>query len=138
MADSQEDPASEGGWFWRRWLRSNGPQTASALFGKRAATRTDLESEARSYVSKRMYYKGGWGEACLGFWHKTGPAIFGSRESFNFRAVLILGSWVLLLAGSAIVPVLGKRALQGASLPTKNVDAFWAIMTNLQPLDYLV
>jgi hypothetical protein len=141
-------PATEGnerrGWRARTaerlGIRPKPTAGSNALVGKRARTRQELESEARAYVKARMYGKGGWREAWRGFWNKTLPTIIGSGDSINVRSVLILSSWALLLAGSAVVPVLGKRAIQGTAgaLQSTPIDALVQIRRSLQPSDYLI
>lgn len=121
------------------FLGSRRKAKESLLAGKRARTLEELEVQAREYVRERMYGKGGKREAWNGFRHKTLPSIIGNRDGLNFRSLLILFSWLLLLAGSAVVPVLGRRAFQGTVQTDGSLlDAVVHVGSSLQRADYLV
>lgn len=100
------------------------------------------EDQARRYVRKGIYEKGGWGEAVRGLYCKTIPMLLGFESSLTPSRIvgLLLRGLIVLL--TAAYPLIMRKALTGnipeaSSLP-EGISSIWQLVRTAGIVDYIL
>ena len=112
---------------------------ANHRIGKRATSIEELKAEARAYVCKRMYEKGGFfGEAVRGLRHKTIPTVFGAESSGILKILLLIFVRLLIMIGAAFLPILSRRSVLSKNPPDDGIGGLVALLHDLSATDYVL